>query len=237
MGTRRSTVDRFVTGDYLAPSGHRLAGQRIVAVAYLIRHPEATILFDTGFPFDDPTTINEGSDAIETFPRSLADCLGGLRSSLTAVDMVANCHLHIDHAGGNYRLPPGIPIYVQEVELAAARADQEPVVQDALAIDRRAYRSVAGEHELVPGVRLVPTPGHTLGHQSLVVETEVGNVVLAGQAVQSATDFGAAMYALRIEEEGGHPVPPYPTWLPRITALEPRRVMFGHDLAVWDANP
>jgi glyoxylase-like metal-dependent hydrolase (beta-lactamase superfamily II) len=39
----------------------------------------------------------------------------------------------------------------------------------------------------------VPTPGHTLGHRSLVVETAAGRVVLAGQAVSGATDYGRAL--------------------------------------------
>jgi glyoxylase-like metal-dependent hydrolase (beta-lactamase superfamily II) len=231
-----TSISRFVTGDYLAPAGHRSAGQRIVAVAYLIRHPEATILFDTGFPFDEPTTLNEGEDALETYPRSVEAALRANGASLDALDMVANCHVHIDHAGGNYRLPPHLPIYTQEVELAGARAEEEAIVRDALALDRQSYRSIDGEHELVPGVRLVPTPGHTPGHQSLVVETERGRVVLAGQAVQSATDFATAVYALRLHEEGSEPVPPFPPWLPHLMALGPQRVMFGHDLSIWEAD-
>jgi N-acyl homoserine lactone hydrolase len=230
-----STISRFVSGDYLAPAGHRFAGQRIVAVAYLVRHLGATILFDTGFPFDEATTINEGEDALQTYPRSLADSLERIGSSIDALDMVANCHLHIDHAGGNFRLPPDLPIYVQEVELAGARADEEALVRDALALEKQAYRSINGEHEMAPGVRLVPTPGHTPGHQSLAVETDAGVVVLAGQAVPSATDFASAIYARQLEQEGDEPVPAYPAWLPRVVELEPRRVMFGHDLAIWEA--
>jgi N-acyl homoserine lactone hydrolase len=234
VNKNRSTIVRFVTGDYLAPAGHRFGGQRIVAVAYLIRHPQATILFDTGFPFAVPTTINEGDDGIETFPRTLVACLDAVGSSMSALDMVANCHLHIDHAGGNHLLPPELPIYAQKVELAAARVDEEPLVRDALAIDRLSYRSVSGEYEMVPGVRLVPTPGHTPGHQSLVVETDEGSVVLAGQAVPSATDFAAGVYARRLEADGSPPVPPYPNWLPLLMEFQPVRVMFAHDLAVWE---
>jgi N-acyl homoserine lactone hydrolase len=233
---RISTIQRFVTGDYLAPPGSRSAGQRVVAVAYLIRHPEATILFDTGFPFDAPTAVNEGEDAIETHPRSLTACLAENGSSLEDLDLVVNCHLHIDHAGGNFRLPPELPIYVQELELAGARDEEEPLVRDAIAVERQAYRSISGEHELLPGVRFVPTPGHTAGHQSLVVETEAGTVVLAGQAMPSATEFAAAVYALRLESEENPPVPSYPVWLSRIAELAPSRVMFAHDLAIWEAE-
>jgi N-acyl homoserine lactone hydrolase len=228
-----STISRFVTGDYLAPPASRFAGQRIVAVAYLVRHPDATLLFDTGFPFDEPTSVSEDEDPIPTFPRPLDALLTAAGSSLDELDLVANCHLHIDHAGGNFRLPTSLPIYVQQRELQDARADDEPLVRDALAVDRLAYRPVDGEHEILPGLLLVPTPGHTAGHQSLVVETAGGTVVLLGQAMPSATDVASAIYAVGLEREGSAPVPPYPAWLPRLLDLDPQWVMLAHDLAVW----
>jgi len=67
VNKNRSTIARFVTGDYLAPAGHRFGGQRIVAVAYLIRHPEATILFDTGFPFAVPTPSTRATTGSKPF--------------------------------------------------------------------------------------------------------------------------------------------------------------------------
>ena len=231
----RSTITRLVTGDYLAPSSSRFAGQRVVAVAYLVRHPDATLLFDTGFPFDEVTTVNEGDDAepIPTFPRPLERLLGEAGTSMDGLDVVANCHLHIDHAGGNFRLPPELPIHVQAVELAEAREETDALVTDALALDRQAYRAVHGEQEILPGIRAVPTPGHTAGHQSLVVETDDGKVVLLGQGMPSATDFASAVYARGLEAEGSDQVPPYPDWLPHILDFKPVRVLFAHDLATW----
>jgi glyoxylase-like metal-dependent hydrolase (beta-lactamase superfamily II) len=233
-----SAITRFVTGDYLAPSSSRFAGQRIVAVAYLIRRPEATVLFDTGFPFDAETSVNEGADEepIPTFPRPLASLLSDAGSSIAELDLVANCHLHIDHAGGNFRLPTDLPIHVQAVELAEARKETDPLVTDALALDGQAYRSVDGEQEILPGIRAVPTPGHTAGHQSLVVDTDGGAVVLLGQGMPSATDFASAVYALSLEREGSDPVPPYPAWLPYILEFGPTRVLFAHDLAIWQPD-
>jgi N-acyl homoserine lactone hydrolase len=228
------TIRRFVTGDYLSPPGGRNPGQRIMAVAYLIRHPQATVLFDTGFPFDAPTSVNEGEDKLWTYPRPLEQLLAAEAVGMDDLDLVVNCHLHIDHAGGNIRLPPALPIYAQEAELATARAEDEPLVRDALALERQAYRSINGEVELLPGIRALPTPGHTSGHQALAVETADGTVVLAGQAVSGATDFATAVYANELAGEGSAPMPPYPAWLPRLLALEPARVMFAHDLAIWE---
>jgi N-acyl homoserine lactone hydrolase len=236
--TRYSTINRFVTGDYLAPKVSRFAGQRVVAVAYLVRHPDAVLLFDTGFPFDEATTVKEGDDGepIPTFPRPLASLLEAAGSSMAELDLVANCHLHIDHAGGNFRLPAELPINVQVAELAVARGETDPLVIDAIALDRQAYRALDGEQEILPGIRAVPTPGHTAGHQSLVVDTERGRVVLLGQGMPSATDFASAVYALRLEAESSAPVPPYPAWLPHILEFDPVRVLFAHDLATWQVD-
>jgi N-acyl homoserine lactone hydrolase len=228
-----STISRFITGDYLSPPGGRNPGQRIVAVAYLIRHPGATILFDTGFPFDEPIRVEEEGDEIWTYPRSLTGLLADCGASVDALDLVVNCHLHIDHAGGNFRLPAELPIYVQEDELAAARDEEEALVRDALALNRQAYRSIQGEHEIVPGIRTIRTPGHTPGHQSLVVDSSDGAVILAGQAMPGASDFSTAVYAHRLADEGSEPMPPFPDWLPRLLEFQPTRVMFAHDLAIW----
>jgi N-acyl homoserine lactone hydrolase len=237
MTAPHSTISRFVTGDYLAPPASRFAGQRVVAVAYLVRHPDATLLFDTGFPFDEPTSVNEDDDPIPTFPRPLEALVAAAGSSIDALDLVANCHLHIDHAGGNFRLPGTLPIYTQRIELDEARAEEEPVVRDALAIDQLAYRPVDGEQDLLPGLRVIPTPGHTAGHQSLVIDTDAGTVVLLGQAMPSATDFASAVYAIGLERDGSAPVPPYPEWLPRLLDADPQRVLLAHDLAVWQPEP
>jgi N-acyl homoserine lactone hydrolase len=233
----RSTIQRMVTGDYLAPKGSRFDGQRVVAVAYLVQHPEATLLFDTGFPFDEVTTVTEGDGenavAIPTFPRSLESSLVEIGSAIEAVDLVVNCHLHIDHAGGNFRLPSDVPIYVHATELAEARQETDTLVTDALALDRQAYRALEGEGEILPGIQVLPTPGHTAGHQSLVVDTSGGLVALLGQGLPCATDFAAAAYARALQRAGSVPVPAYPAWLPRLLEFDPGRVLFAHDLAEW----
>jgi glyoxylase-like metal-dependent hydrolase (beta-lactamase superfamily II) len=145
------TIHRFVTGDYVSPAGSRVPGQRVVAVAYLVRHPDAMLLFDTGFPFDGEVAVSEGDAELRTFPRSLAEALRRLGASVADLDLVVNCHLHIDHAGGNFRLRRDTPIYAQAAELAGARAETDELVVDALALDRQAYRSIEGESEILPG--------------------------------------------------------------------------------------
>ena len=64
-------------------------------------------------------------------------------------------------------------------------------------------------------MRVLPTPGHTPGHQSVLVETEDGLVVVAGDVAYRWEDFDAA---------GG-----------AILALEPRRIWLAHETAPRDA--
>jgi N-acyl homoserine lactone hydrolase len=225
-----ATITPMVMGDYLAPDG-RNKGSRILIVAYLIRTDGGTILFDSGFPWDGPTIHVDANDAIETFPRSLTDALERIGSSLGAIDAVANCHLHVDHGGGNFRLGE-LPIFVQRKEFEAAR-DPDHAIDWAVALDKANYQVIEGEREIAPGVTVVPTPGHTAGHQSLVVETGDGNVVLIGQAVPHASDYALMAYHAQLAEEGDSKHPPLPEWWPRVASEKPAEVRFAHDLAIW----
>jgi hypothetical protein len=100
---------------------------------------------------------------------------------------------------------------VQGTELAAARgADYTlPELVDAPALH---YQELAGEAEVLPGVTVLPTPGHTAGHQSLVVRQGDGTVVvLAGQSHDTATAFSADVLAWRARRDGhGEPLPVHP---------------------------
>jgi N-acyl homoserine lactone hydrolase len=97
---------------------------------------------------------------------------------LGSIDMVVNTHLHGDHIGGNH-LFAGRPIYVQRQELEDARGEDYTIPEwlDAPGVK---YVPVDGELELLPGVRLVPAPGHTRGIQIVVVETGERPTIICG---------------------------------------------------------
>ena len=91
---------------------------------------------------------------------------------------VINTHMHFDHCGGN-RLFPGIPIHVQRAELEAARAPGH-TIEEWVDFDGANYVEHEGEAVVLPGVRLLPTPGHAPGHQWVLVDTDDGLVVIGG---------------------------------------------------------
>jgi hypothetical protein len=70
---------------------------------------------------------------------------------------------------------PGVPIHVQRLELQAPHDPDEWVH-----FPGATYVEHDGEAEVLPGIRLLPTPGHTPGHQSVLVDTPDGLVVIGG---------------------------------------------------------
>jgi N-acyl homoserine lactone hydrolase len=228
----KDDIRRVPLGHYTRPAGDPLAGRRIVVGAYLVPHPDGLLLFDSGF--------GEGEDPeldryYRTVRRPLRDGLGGLGVEPGDVGLVVNCHLHRDHCGGNPELA-GRPVFVQRAELEAARRPgyTVPALVD---FPGAAYEPLDGEAEILPGVRVVPTPGHTDGHQSLVVDCAEGPVVLLGQAYEFASDWAGAAFAWSLARDGVEaPLDGDPAWVGRLQALDPCRVLFAHDLALVEAN-
>jgi N-acyl homoserine lactone hydrolase len=228
----KDDIRRVPMGHYTRPAGDPHAGRRIVVGAYLVPHPDGLLLFDSGF--------GEGEDPeldryYRTVRRPLRDGLRGAGVELGDVGLVVNCHLHRDHCGGNPALA-GRPVFVQRAELEAARGPgyTVPALVD---YPGAAYEVLDGEAELLPGVRVVPTPGHTDGHQSLVVDCAEGPVVLLGQAYEFASDWARVAVAWWLARDGMEaPLDDDPAWVGRLQALDPCRVLFAHDLASVEAG-
>ncbi|MGW3043420.1 N-acyl homoserine lactonase family protein [Kitasatospora sp. NPDC001159] len=199
-------------------------------LAYLVRGPEGLLLFDTGIGAGSPETEAH----YRPVRRPLPEALAAAGVSVSDIDLVVNCHLHFDHCGGNPLLA-GTPVLVQVKELATARRGDYTI--DALVdFPDAVYRELDGETEVWPDVRVLPTPGHTDGHQSLLVE-RLGDrsVLLAGQAYDFATEYGQAVLARQAAREGvAAPLPGYRGWLDRVAEHGPRQVLFAHDHAVWE---
>jgi glyoxylase-like metal-dependent hydrolase (beta-lactamase superfamily II) len=102
------------------------------------------------------------------------------------VEMVINTHLHYDHCGRNKAFTNAI-CYTQRKEFDTAFNPPKSSIRfyDLPAIDKRAisyfkWCFVDGEFEILPGLRVIPTPGHTRGHQSAFFDPEDGVVCVSG---------------------------------------------------------
>ena len=79
---------------------------------------------------------------------------------------------------------------MQRRELAHARTQHDYTIREWVDFDGATYVEHDGEAEILPGVRLLPAPGHTDGHQIVVVETDDGPVVLGGDVGYSFAEIG-----------------------------------------------
>jgi glyoxylase-like metal-dependent hydrolase (beta-lactamase superfamily II) len=155
--------------------------------------------------------------------------------TLADVTGIANCHLHFDHAGQNVSLPRGIPIFVQRREWAMVH-QPDYTVPEWIDVPGLRYEVIDGEVQVAPGVRLVPTPGHSPGHQSLLADALDGTVVVAGQALQSQREWeGATDRASSGAHDAG--APGYVASVARLRSVDPVRVHFAHDPSVWERTP
>lgn len=224
-------VRRLDLGYFVRPASETGGPQPRVepVLAYLVRRDEGLILFDTGIGAVDPETEAH----YRPQRRALEAALAAAGVTLADVSLVVNCHLHFDHCGGNPLLG-GKPILVQATELATARQGGH-TIDELIDFRGATHEEIAGEAEVWPGVWIIPTPGHTDGHQSLVVRQSDGNVVLAGQVHDFASHFASDHLARHAALQGlDQPLPTYQRWLERLSDFDPRRVLFAHDCSVWE---
>jgi N-acyl homoserine lactone hydrolase len=156
--------------------------QRMPVYVHVIDHPDGRVLVDTGMTELHPLVADMD-------PRLTPLSEQGF--DLAAVDIVVNTHLHFDHCGGNH-LFAGKPIYVQRRELDEARTQDDYTIREWVDAPGVHYVPVDGELELLPGVRLVPAPGHTAGTQVVVVggsSNAAGPVVIAGDLAVSFSEL------------------------------------------------
>jgi N-acyl homoserine lactone hydrolase len=222
-------IRRVLFGHFTLPDdGDPRAGEKVVVCGFLIDHPDGLVLLDTG--------IAEGNAEVEELyhpvRRPLDEALATAAVRPGDIRIVVNCHLHIDHCGGNPRFPD-TPIFVQQVEFDAAHREEDYPIVGLYDFPDARYELHGGEADVAQGIRVVPTPGHTSGHQSLIVETNAGRVVLAGQAVNGATDYSRAQYASELRRSGSDEEVIVPEWIERLQEFDPVLVLFAHDNATW----
>jgi N-acyl homoserine lactone hydrolase len=191
-------------GDLLAEGG------RMPVYVHVIDHPDARVLVDTGMTELHPAVADLDPRLV---PLSQQDV------DLAGIDIVVNTHLHFDHCGGN-GLFAGKPIYVQRRELEDARNQDDYTIREWVDAPGVRYLPVDGELELLPGLRLVPAPGHTRGMQVVVVETGGRPIVVAGDVAVSFAELDEP------RSEGQRVV----------RALDPELVWLAHEHEPWRAR-
>lgn len=155
-------------------------GRRIwipIYVFYLEGGPEK-ILVDTGLEqFVVPPEVQaELGLKVQEFE----DALAGYGLAPEDIDVIIHTHLHNDHCENDYKCP-NARVYVQRREYEFFR-HPHPVDHRYFPdlLDNNEVILVDGDQEILPGIQVLLTPGHTVGGQSVVINTCRGKAVITG---------------------------------------------------------
>jgi N-acyl homoserine lactone hydrolase len=246
MGARRLLVLPAGTCR-LSESRVRRGGSPAVEVEipipiYAVDTDDGWVLFDTGcdprVATDPEGTWGRLAEAFrmriseEDHPVARLSSIGVVPEDVRHVVL---SHLHMDHAGG-VRFFPASTAHVQKAEYRWALHPDAVSAPGFLRSDfdhpEIRYDLLEGDAEIVPGVHVVLTDGHTPGHQSLVVDLPSGRFLVTGDCA----------YERRQIDRG---VPPPVTTddaaaarsLARVRAFERRdgaTVIVSHDRDQWE---
>jgi N-acyl homoserine lactone hydrolase len=191
---------------------------------YVLVHPDSPIVFDTGVGFG-----NEFIDEMyEPECVRLDEALGAVGVDTSSIVGVINSHLHFDHCGQNPLLyGTDVPFFMQQPEVDEVERDRFYTDKEWALPPVAQRRLIDGDFEIAEGATILSTPGHSPGHQSVLIESADGRVVLAGQAVWELREFveeRATVSNVFSDEYSDVAI----ASIRRIKALEPEAVFFAH---------
>jgi glyoxylase-like metal-dependent hydrolase (beta-lactamase superfamily II) len=196
-----ATSGQFGPGDI--KNSHPTAPSRIIMSPismWIIDHPKGLILFDTGnnVAVSDggcktywPAALCDGLTPTQMRDDVIDRQLQQLGYSVAQVKYVITSHSHLDHIG-NIEMFPNATHVIQKKELEQAWHPEKflhpgaHILADYDGIREFKFLEVDGDRDLFGDgtVRLIFTPGHTNGHQSLVLKLkETGPIIITGDAI------------------------------------------------------
>jgi N-acyl homoserine lactone hydrolase len=207
---------------------------------FLVRDGDDCVLVDTG--------VGTGSELINRLYKpacvDLSAALAEGGASASDITAIVNSHLHFDHCGNNSAFP-GVPIFVQQAEIEAAR-EPHYTVSEWVTFPEANYVSVQGPHSISSRLELYPTPGHTPGDQSLLVHSGEHVDMIVAQAAYTATEFELFRSRGCSSADELNPIlqtyinsnaiwskDAYRASVAGLHRMQPRRAFFSHDPTVW----
>ena len=150
---------------------------------------EHKILVDTGACSPESEQGQKVQPFTQTEEQKTDNALRAIGVEPADIDVIILTHLHWDH-DSNLELFPNAKVYVQKREYDILSHPEHPSREKGYAKDVKEYIDqfdlvlVDGDQELFDGIRVVLTPGHSFGSQSVVVELEeYGTAIITGDLV------------------------------------------------------
>ncbi len=150
---------------------------------FVVTHPGGAVLVDTGV--GGPGQLLSDWRVVN---RSVADALAELDMTPGDIGLVINTHLHFDHCGQNAVFKHAA-FYVQRAEVSRAQRESRELY-DWFDFMNARFELLDGDTEVLPGLAVITTPGHTVGHQSVLVQAADGAPdVLIGDAAYTPRQY------------------------------------------------
>jgi glyoxylase-like metal-dependent hydrolase (beta-lactamase superfamily II) len=189
---------------------------------YVILHEQlGVVLVDTGCGGPD-----EVLRYFRVVNRTVADALADHGLAPIDVTMVVNTHLHFDHCGQNPAFAHA-PLMVQRTEHERILRERDEVT-DWIEASGMRFELLDGDTELAADLRILTSPGHTSGHQSVVATTGAGTELFIGDAAytRAVWDRGEST---RLPDGQAADLDAWQASLAALKSLSPARVHFCHD--------
>ena len=210
----------------LRPPGGR--GGEWPVHGFVVTHPGGAALVDTGV--GGPEQLLSDWRVVN---RSAAEALAGLDMTPGDITMVINTHLHFDHCGQNAVFRHAA-FCVQRAELDRARRES-PDLADWFDFMGARFELLDDDTEVLPGLAVIASPGHTVGHQCVVVESAAGVPdVLIGDAAYTPRQYSGPD-GQELPDGQASDRAAWQASLGRIRSIRPARVHFCHHTDVIHA--
>lgn len=151
----------------------------VAITVWYIKAMGQNVLVDTGISDADIQKYLYGRPYEEI--RSFELALNSVDISPEDVDLVIQTHLHFDHCGNTHKCK-NAKVIVQEEELKFAYSPHALFYGSynlSFLKDLR-FKTVSGDNEILPGIKVIHVPGHSPGAQAVSIETKKGAAIISG---------------------------------------------------------
>lgn len=178
---------RFASIEAFSISNDETDVRELIVPCYVVRNKGQYLLWDGGLPSDIADSDGwQGEGMLYRLDRTLAEQLPAVGLDMSSFDYAVYSHMHFDHVGVANEVV-GATLIIQEAEYDAVFNDAAdlPGVDASLIVNLKDAKRlmIRGDHDVFGDgrVRIISTPGHTPGHQSLFVDLpNTGPVILSG---------------------------------------------------------